>query len=308
MPPRDRNLVAALSPGPIAEELFCLDPDRDERAPQLCAETLLTLVQNGYKAPATSISCDRPKRQRFAVRSLALGRELPRRPRRRTRRRRARRPPPSTGRCLARGSDLRGSANLRSLSKHCRAWSTRKPSAANKPAPGCCARSTSRCCGTTPARRARTQPSTRSARSTCAGAASRSPGCSPTRPTRTAPDLGRAAVAGDPRRHSPATARWRRSAHGSSRRCRADEIYSDRPMTVEQDEKEAWEQGASPRLADLASRLCRHAEGVMLQGGASGPAKLWQLRMHPRARPRQCTCCEPHGQALAHPSRNGICC
>ncbi len=42
-----------LAPGEIAEELFCLDPDRDERAPQLCAETLLTLVQNGYRAPAS---------------------------------------------------------------------------------------------------------------------------------------------------------------------------------------------------------------------------------------------------------------
>jgi len=42
-----------LTPGAIAEELFCLDPDRDERAPQLCAETLLTLAQNGYAHPKT---------------------------------------------------------------------------------------------------------------------------------------------------------------------------------------------------------------------------------------------------------------
>jgi len=62
-----------LAPGQIAEELFCLDPDRDERAPQLCAETLLTLAQNGYQAPAEPGDLQSPKRQRFAVRSLALG-------------------------------------------------------------------------------------------------------------------------------------------------------------------------------------------------------------------------------------------
>ena len=61
-----------LTPGAIAEELFCLDPDRDERAPQLCAETLLTLVQNGYRAPEAG-QLITPKRQLFALRSLAMG-------------------------------------------------------------------------------------------------------------------------------------------------------------------------------------------------------------------------------------------
>ena len=69
-----------LTPGAIAEELFCLDPDRDERAPQLCAETLLTLVQNGYRAPEAGqlISSEAP-----AVRAAQPrpGRELPRRSR-----------------------------------------------------------------------------------------------------------------------------------------------------------------------------------------------------------------------------------
>ena len=55
------------------------------------------------------------------------------------------------------------------------------------------------------------------------------------------------------------------------------EVYN-RPPDLEQDEQDAWEKGTDPRLADLASRICRHAEGVMRQGGASGPAKLWQLR------------------------------
>jgi hypothetical protein len=55
------------------------------------------------------------------------------------------------------------------------------------------------------------------------------------------------------------------------------EVYN-RPPDLEQDEIDAWEKGADPRLADLAARICRHVEGVMRQGGASGPAKLWQLR------------------------------
>ncbi len=63
MPPKRRRLA----PGHIAEALFCLDPDRDERAPQLCAETLLTLVQNKYQSPAKSSDLRSPKRQLFAV-------------------------------------------------------------------------------------------------------------------------------------------------------------------------------------------------------------------------------------------------
>jgi len=51
-----------------------------------------------------------------------------------------------------------------------------------------------------------------------------------------------------------------------------------RPPVVEDDERAAWEQGRDPKLGELAGRLCRHAEGVMLQGGASPPARLWQLR------------------------------
>ena len=62
-----------LSPGTIASELFVIDPDRDERASQLCAETLLTLVANDYAPPCDVASLRSPKRQQFALRSLALG-------------------------------------------------------------------------------------------------------------------------------------------------------------------------------------------------------------------------------------------
>ena len=47
---------------------------------------------------------------------------------------------------------------------------------------------------------------------------------------------------------------------------------------LEVDEKNAWSQARDERLADLELRVCRHADGVMSQGSASGPARLWQLR------------------------------
>ena len=56
------------------------------------------------------------------------------------------------------------------------------------------------------------------------------------------------------------------------------EAWSNGVLGVEEDEKAAWERGADTRLGDLAAALCRHAEGVMGQGGASAPARLWQLR------------------------------
>jgi hypothetical protein len=110
MPPRVRNLYR-LSPGPIAQQLFCLAPDRDERAPYLCAETLLTLIQNGYDAPADVDDLRSPKRQLFAVRSLALGVNFLG-GRRDERAADADTTPEDYGALLARGSDLRGSANL----------------------------------------------------------------------------------------------------------------------------------------------------------------------------------------------------
>ena len=110
MPPRQRPR-RRLAPGQIAEELFCLDPDRDERAPQLCAETLLTLMQNGYKAPATADQLHSPKCQRFAIRSLALaenflgGRDTGRAGDDTT-------TPAEYGSILARGDRIRDSANM----------------------------------------------------------------------------------------------------------------------------------------------------------------------------------------------------
>ena len=70
-----------LSPGQIATRLFGLAPDRDERAPQLCQEALLTLAMNGYEDAGGEELRRSPKRERFGLRSLALGEQLPRRAR-----------------------------------------------------------------------------------------------------------------------------------------------------------------------------------------------------------------------------------
>lgn len=90
---------------------------RDERAPQLCAETLLTLVQNGYQPPPSADQLKTPKRQRFALRSLALGenflggREQGRAGDNDT-------TPEQYGAKLALGSQVRGSANLQFGTAH----------------------------------------------------------------------------------------------------------------------------------------------------------------------------------------------
>src|SRR3954469_23281697 len=62
-----------LAPGRVATRLFGLAPDRDERAPQLCQEALLTLALNGYEEAGGPGLGRPPKRERFALRSLALG-------------------------------------------------------------------------------------------------------------------------------------------------------------------------------------------------------------------------------------------
>lgn len=62
-----------LSSAAISRRLFALSPDRDERAPQIAMETLLTLRANGYRAPDRIESFASPKRRNGALRSLALG-------------------------------------------------------------------------------------------------------------------------------------------------------------------------------------------------------------------------------------------
>jgi hypothetical protein len=263
-----------LAPGQIAEELFCLDPDRDERAPQLCAETLLTLVQNGYKAPPAADQLRSPKVQRFAVRSLALaenflgGRDTGRAGDDTT-------TPAEYGSVLARGDRIRDSANLQLAQATMQglidpdtqrgqkgAWLLRPFHQsllwydARRPGPNSPEYSVRkvymRGSGITLARLLASPPDPRDV------------------------DFGVSAVAAI----QTALTLGSPLADISTRLESAlppGEVYN-RPPDLEQDEIDAWEKGADPRLADLAARICRHAEGVMQQGGASGPAKLWQLR------------------------------
>ncbi|WP_376964141.1 hypothetical protein ABNQ39_26690 [Azospirillum sp. A26] len=65
-----------LSPGKIAKDLFVIDPDRDERASQIYAETLLLLAANDYTKPDNPNNLRSPKLRRFGLRSLALGRNF----------------------------------------------------------------------------------------------------------------------------------------------------------------------------------------------------------------------------------------
>lgn len=263
-----------LSPGSIAETLFALDPDRDERAPQLCAETLLTLAQNGYRAPAADSPLKSPKRRRFAVRSLALeenflgGQDSGRAGDDET-------TPARYGEMLAGGEQIRGSANLslaratldglvdpdtqrgqkgawllRPFHESLLWYDARKP---NPRRPDYTVRKVyMRGSGITLARLL----------------------VDPQDPVAAA--LGKQAVqAIEQALTGPSPL-----ATISTRLESALSSVGDynKPPGLEDDEQQAWGQGGKDQLQDLAGRLCRHAEGVMLQGGASGPARLWQLR------------------------------
>lgn len=265
----------SLSPGSIARSLFTLDPDRDERAPQLCAETLLTLAENGYTAPADPERLRSPKRRRFALRSLALahnflaGDDVP-----------GRAGDDETsvsqyGQALAEGREVRGSANLalaratleglvdpdtvrgqpgasllRPFHESLLWYDARKPSP--RRANYSVRKVYMRGSGITIARML-ADPA-----DPAAAAAGR----------RAVTEIRRALTAPSP---LAAISKRLESALASA------DAYTSHPDT-EVDEIAAWKQGGDPALAELAGQLCRHAEGVMLQGGASGPARLWQLR------------------------------
>src|SRR5437588_8292619 len=102
--------IRRLTPEKIATDLFTVLIDRDQRASAVCAETLLTLVANDYKAPAGSHIIS-PKRQRFAIRSLALGENFLRQ-RDTGRAADDEMTPQRYGGVLASGDAIRGSANL----------------------------------------------------------------------------------------------------------------------------------------------------------------------------------------------------
>jgi len=263
-----------LSPGSIARQLYVLDPDRDERAPQLCAEALLTLAANKYAAPASADKLASPKRKAYAVRSLALSKNFlggltTGRAGDDTM------TPEAYGAKLAAGEDVRESANL-ALAKATLeglidpdtqrgqegAWLLRPFHEsllwydARKASPR------------------RDDYSVRKVYMRGSGITLARLLLDPADPKDAA--NGAAAVVAIQQALTSASPLGRISQRLEDA-VRRDEMYRAVPG-LEQDEERAWEQGRDPRLQQLAGRLCRHAEGVMAQGGASGPARLWQLR------------------------------
>jgi hypothetical protein len=263
-----------LTPGAIAEELFCLDPDRDERAPQLCAETLLTLAQNGYRAPEGGELIS-PKRQLFALRSLALGenflggRETGRAGDDET-------TPAEYGASLASGIDVRSSTYL-SLAQQALQGLV-DPETQRGSQPGAwLLRPFHESLLWYDARKAGTKSSEYTVRKV----------------NMRGSGITLARLLADPA--DPAAARLGHVTVNAIREALTansplaaistrlesalpDDAPYTRPPELVDDEQTAWNRGTDPRLAELATQLCRHAEGVMLQGGASGPARLWQLR------------------------------
>lgn len=264
-----------LAPGPIAEELFCLDPDRDERAPQLCAETLLTLAQNKYRPPTAPGELRSPKRQRFAVRSLALGENF-------LEGQHDGRvgdddtTPADYGASLAAANHIRGSAHLELAQLTLQGLVD--PSTQRGQKGAWLLRPFHESLLWYDARR----PGSNRADYTVRKVYMRGSGITLARLLVDPPDpasavLGRSAVAAV---HEALTARSPLAEISNllESALPTAQTYNTAP-TLEDDEKAAWRKGGDPRLADLARLLCRHAEGVMRQGGASGPARLWQLRI-----------------------------
>lgn len=274
MPAQRRNLYR-LSPGPVAEELFGLAPDRDERAPQLCAETLLTLRQNNYCAPSSLDDLQSPKRQLFAVRSLALGENFLG-GRTQGRVGDADTSPEEYGARLAAGDQVRGSANLRLAQLTLQGLID--PETQRGQVGAWLLRPFHESLLWYDARK----PSPRSNEYTVRKVYMRGSGITLARLLADPVDpadaiLGRAAVK---QIQEALNAPSPLAEIGSTLEdaLPRKETWTDRRIDVEDDERSAWSRGDDASLAGLAKSLCRHAEGVMLQGNASGPAKLWQLR------------------------------
>jgi hypothetical protein len=261
-----------LAPGQVATRLFGLAPDRDERAPQLCQEALLTLALNGYEQASADELQVPPKRERFALRSLALSVNFL-----------AARAdgragdddtaPQLYGERLANGEDTRGSAEL-GLARQALEGLIDPDTRKGQPG-GWLLFPFHESLLWYDARRQSSQGRWGVRRVWMRGGgitiarmlANPPPG------TKAAP-LGEAAIRAlrdvlrAPSPLADIADQLERPLHGH-------EIGS---RDVEAAEREAWQLGGSPALSELADRICRDAEGILCQGGASAPAKLWQLR------------------------------
>lgn len=262
--------VRRLAPRQVASALFGIDPDRDERASQLCAETLLTLVQNNYGAPDPDDLVS-PKRQLFAIRSLALGHNFL------FGNERGRvgdedTSPQRYGELLAQGEVIRGSAHLKLAQDTL--LGLVDPETQRGQAGAWLLRPFHESLLWYDARKS-----------------------SPTRPdwsvrkvymrgsgitmARMLADPGGADSVDFGRRAVAAIKEALQSPSPLSRISEQLEAALPRSQAyaLEADEKHAWLQARDHRLASLEEQVCRHADGVMGQGSASGPDRLWQLRM-----------------------------
>ena len=260
-----------LSPGAIARTLFGLDPDRDERASQLCMETLLTLANNGYSAPADVDRLRGPKRRAFAVRSLALSKnflELDEQERIGA----DGLTPHAYGAALARGDDLLGSANL-ALAREALSGLVDPSTQTGQPG-GHLLRPFHESLLWFDARQSSGKPwGVRQVYMRGSGVT-----------------LARMLVGPGPEAGDEATTLGTRAVAAIREALRSPTPLGEIAETLERpladyqagapqpEETKAWMRGAQAELAPLAQRICRHVEGVMLQGTASAPAKLWQLR------------------------------
>lgn len=268
------RLVRRLAPGQIAEWLYGVDPDRDERAPQICAEVLLTLLMNDYGAPESVDQLRSPKRQRFALRSLALGvnflngRDTGRVGDDNT-------TPNVYGDALAMGAQIRGSAHLNLAQDTLQGLVDPDTQRGQKGA--WLLRPFHESLLWYDARRAGPNTEEYSVRKVYmrgSGITLARLLVDPLDPESRSFGLD-AVMAIKDALTSPsplATIAERLEAALPT-----GAVYNSSPPT-EDDERAAWEKGSDPRLAQLSDRLCRYARSIMRQGGASGPAKLWQLR------------------------------
>jgi hypothetical protein len=261
-----------LTPGAIAVRLFAIPPDRDERASQLCAETLLTLAENGYTPPPDAQSLRSPKRERWGVRSLALSENFL-----------ADRTdgragaddisPQRYGELLSRGEEFRASANLQ-LAK--RSFEGLIDASTQSGQPGSWL--------LLPFHESLLWYDARKTRGRPWGVRKvymRGSGITLARLLSDPPfahdqTLGALAVEAIKRGLQEDSPLARIAEHLEMP---LGDVYAADPRRIEDDERRAWVMGGERRLGILGSRLCRHGEGVMNQGSASGPAKLWQLRV-----------------------------
>ena len=260
-----------LDPGEIATRLMLLRPDRDQRASQICAETLLTLVSNRYQAPdAEPLS---PKVQRFGLRSLVFGQNflqgytdtLPGTDIRAD----------DYGARLAISEDFQGAENLhlaRSALRSLLDPSTERGAQEGQrllmPFHESLLWFDARKAG---ARYTARKVLMRGAGVTLARILLKPPGsCS-----NDVKELARRAVCGirEALTHdSPLS----KVAHELERVLPESLRH---PPELQGDERDSW---ALPDIKDMeafSSSLIRHVEGISQQSGASGPAKLWQLRL-----------------------------